>query len=130
VIASCEIGKKKVSVCGHSKRATYRFGRPGKIELEGDDLRYNFTGYSGGGESQIALSRGSWRYVIYDGMIRTGFRDGHNDPRFYSGLLVLRKGHVVSDRNCGGLYSYLASGVADHYMPRGPETDHELHLDF
>jgi hypothetical protein len=120
-IASCPIGRRLVSICGRSKRATYRFGRPGKIELEGDNIRYNFTGQWGGGESQIALSRGSWRYVLYDGMVRTGFRGG---------LLVLKNRHIVSDRKCGSVPLVINSSIADDYMPSGPETDHEPHLDF
>lgn len=127
-VFSCPVGGRIVSVCGPrgggSGDLTYRYGRPGRVELaQRGGLAYASRGYSGGGEAQISFARGGYRYVVYDRTVRTGFEDGRNDPAFTQGLLVLRGGRVALNRRCsadsGGM-----DGRATARLPRGAFVEH------
>ena len=123
---SCPIHGKIVSVCGISAgKAVYRFGRPGRIELQSRDLRKAEQGASGGGEDQINFTANGYRYIVYAQTIRTGFgSDGHNDPDFISGLVVQKDGRKVMFAVCGGGGGQTIDWTADRFMPRGDFVDH------
>ena len=79
----------------------YRYGRPGRIELEAPDVRRTYTGWSGGGETQVYADTPTHRYIVYDRMVRTGFDDeGHNLSEMTEGLVVQSEGRTVSNRDC------------------------------
>lgn len=119
---SCPIGGKLVSVCGRAGGgATYRYGRPGRVEMRATDLRFAQRGYSGGGEQQIWFANSGYRYVIYDRVVRTAFgADGKHDPQASAGLMVQHGGRTVSNRGCGGGIASRAAGA----MPRGDFVEH------
>lgn len=102
VLFTCQVGSKTVSICGQEKGgALYRFGRPGRIELEATDLHRAHDGWSGGGETQVYADTPTHRYVVYDRMVRTGFgADGHNDPKETVGVMVQSGGQTISSRLC------------------------------
>ena len=123
---SCPIRGKVVSVCGISNgKSVYRFGRPGRIELQSHDLHKAEQGASGGGEDQINFTANGYRYIVYAQTVRTGFgSDGHNDPDFISGLVVQKDGRKVMAAVCGGGGGQTIDWTADHFMPRGDFVDH------
>lgn len=113
VLFSCQVGSKTVSICGGQQErgqdkagegqagAVYRYGLPGRVELEATDLHQAFEGWAGGGETQVYADTPMHRYVVYDRMVRTGFdREGHNLSQMTQGLLVQSGGRMISSRNC------------------------------
>ena len=89
VLYSCAVGHKVVSICGGDGKATYYFGKPGKIEMSSQALHFAETGFSGGGETQVSLTNGAYSYIVYDKTVRTSFSSGgQNDPESSSGLVV------------------------------------------
>jgi hypothetical protein len=108
VLFTCKVGTKVVSICGQEQSqeqgqsgAIYRFGRPGHVELEVDDLHRAHDGWSGGGETQVYADTPTHRYIVYDRMGRIGVdNEGHNIPKFTSGLLVQSRGRMVSSQEC------------------------------
>jgi hypothetical protein len=126
VIATCILGSKIASVCGQtSGRATYRFGQRNRVELQSSHLHFASQMFSGGGETQIYLARGAYRYVLFDRTIRTGFgRDGNNNPEFSSGLLVQRSGKAVRSSQCSGANQSIASVNLSRYMAEGAYVEH------
>jgi hypothetical protein len=106
VLFTCQLGAKTVSICGQQQDrgptgAVYRYGRPGRVELEATDLHRAFEGWAGGGETQVYADTPTHRYVVYDRMVRTGFdREGHNLSQLTQGLFVRSGGETVSSRRC------------------------------
>ena len=99
---TCPVGKKVVSICGSGGKATYHFGRPGRVEMSSDALSFAETAFSGGGETQISFRNGAYIYIVYDKTTRTSFSsDGHHDPDFSSGLVVQKSGKTISALACG-----------------------------
>ena len=103
----CEAGRKQIAVCGVSDadgkpQAQYRYGSDtAEMVLSGG--RFSNTPYSGGGESQIQFSNDTTRYIVYSRTIRTNFAPGEpNNPEFTDGVLVVRGGNVLADRQCTG----------------------------
>ena len=119
---SCEIGDKRVSVCGSGSGAVYRYGTPGKVELTSRSLTFANRAYSGGGESQITAKNGDYTYTVYDSTVRTSFGEGGNDPEFSSGLVVSRGGRMISSKMCKAESSIDA--VAERSLPAGSFADH------
>lgn len=103
VLFTCDIGTKTVSICGREKGgAAYRYGRPGRVELEATDLHLADRGWSGGGETQVYADTPTHRYIVYNRVVRTAFGlDGRHDPKITSGLLVQREGRTVWSGECG-----------------------------
>ena len=102
VLFTCDVRAKLVSICGQEQGgAVYRYGRPGRLEVETADLHRAFEGWPGGGETQAYADTPTHRYVVFDRMVRTGFDDeGHNIPRMTQGLLVQSGGRTVLNREC------------------------------
>lgn len=102
-IFSCTTKAKKVaSLCASpdfsAKGGTlqYRFGTPGKTELQYPDtpqpatgkFLFSSTAYSGGGEAHIRFSNGGYDYILFDRTVRTNFKGPTNDPQFSAGIVV------------------------------------------
>ena len=122
---ACPIAKGLLSACRHKGVATYRFGRPGRIELEIRGGRFAQRGYSGGGEAQILFQRKDHSYVVYDRLVRSAFgADGRNEPQSTSGLLVQRRGRTLSNRQCIGKGEYSIDRRGAAHVPSGPFTEH------
>ncbi|MES3153769.1 hypothetical protein [Sphingomonas faeni] len=119
---SCEIGAKRVSVCGSGSGAVYRYGSPGKVELTSRSLTFANRGYSGGWESQITAKNGDYTYTVYDSTVRTAFGDGGNDPAFSSGLVVSRGERTISSKMCKAESSIDAA--AEQSLPAGRFAEH------
>lgn len=119
---SCEIGAKRVSVCGSSSFAVYRYGTPGKVELTSRSLTFANRSYSGGGESQITAKNGDYTYTAYDSTVRTSFGDGGNNPEFSSGLVVSRGKRMISSKMCKSESSIDAD--AERALPAGSFAEH------
>lgn len=120
---SCPIGRKVVSVCRSAGGAAYRFGRPGRVELDIGGGRLAQRGYSGGGETQIVFARGAHRYVVYDRVVRTSFGSGgRHDPQQSSGVLVTRNGKVAANLSCTGSGDYAIHSGQAAGLPKGPFT--------
>lgn len=105
---SCTAGSKRIAVCGVTnaqgqKTAQYRFGTPEEAEIVLDGGRFANVPYSGGGEAQIAFANGATRYIVYSRTVRTNFTAGEpNNPEFTDGVMVLRNGETIADRQCTG----------------------------
>jgi hypothetical protein len=119
---SCEIGAKRVSVCGRGSGAVYRYGTPGKVELSAPSLTFANRAYSGGGESQLTASNGDYTYTVYDRTVRTSFEEGGNDPAFSSGLVIARAGRVISSKMCKSESPVEAD--AERALPAGSFVEH------
>ena len=123
---SCPVRGKIVSICKmQTGKAAYRFGRPGRVELQSRDLHVAERGYSGGGEDQVWFQANGFRYVVYAKTMRTDVGSGgRNDPQSTSGLVVQKDGHVVSSMGCGGEGDQPILSEAYHILPRGDFVEH------
>lgn len=136
---SCRISTKVVSICGRPRseqaqgertpgeqaqdRAVYRFGRPGRIELEATGLHYAEQGFAGGGETQVYADTATHRYIVFEEVVRTAFgADGRHDPQADSGLFVQRGGKIVSSRTCTEAMTF--SPLAEKLIPPGDYVPH------
>ena len=123
VLFNCEITTKLVSICGQGQeRAIYRFGRPDRIELEATNLHRAEQGFSGGGETQVYFSTSTYRYIVYDQVVRTSFGDdGRHDPQERSGLIVQKDRKTIADQQCAmpGTFKRLIEALvpAGDYLP-------------
>lgn len=126
VLASCQIAKKMASVCGKGGNSVYRFGRPGRIEVEAGRLQYSMQMFAGGGESQIQFRKGLYRYVLFDRMVSRGIdAEGHSPKRVDSGLLVQKGNRKVFERACvPGDAVMLNSNAAPRFMVTGRYVPH------
>ena len=101
----CEAGRKQIAVCGVTDAkgkpsAQYRYGSD-TAELVLADGRFASVPYSGGGESQIEFVNDATRYIVYSRTVRTNFKAGEpNDPEMTDGVMVVRGGKVLSDKQC------------------------------
>ena len=119
---SCEIGAKRVSVCGGGSGAVYRYGTPGKVELSSHNLTFANQGYSGGGETQITAENDDYTYTVYSSTVRTSFGEGGNDPEFSSGLVIARGERVIASKTCNRASSVEA--LAEEVLPTGNFVEH------
>jgi hypothetical protein len=99
VLFECGAGAKMIAVCGETPE--YRFGTPAKLDLAvSDGMTHAETAYSGGGEQELIVSNGEYRYIIYSSMIRTNFGPGGNEPAFEAGVTVQRGEKTLATRKC------------------------------
>ena len=126
---SCRIGTRVVSICAQPRseqaqdRAVYRFGRPGRIELEGTGLHYAQQGFAGGGETQVYADTPTHRYIVFNEIMRTAFgADGRHDPQADSGPFVQRGAKIVSSRFCTEAVTF--SLLAEKLIPPGDYVPH------
>jgi hypothetical protein len=130
---TCKISSKVVSICGQPRGehaqggAVYRFGRPGRIDLEVANLHHAEHGTSGGGDAEVYADTPTHRYVVYDTIVRTGFGpSGHFDPQEVFGLLVQSGGKTVSNRTCTEPVDL--DPLVGTLMPKGDYVDHDVTL--
>ncbi len=108
VVFACHVGGKMVSLCrpaGDRGMLSYRFGVPDKLELSypepGRQAGAAFTVKSlplvGGGETTVAFQRGPYTYTVYSRIARGADDTG---PAFEDGVIVARRGKVVSRMRC------------------------------
>lgn len=101
----CEAGRAQIAVCGTTDmegrpNAQYRYGVD-QAELVLSNGRFASVPYSGGGEAQIEFASGTTRYIVYSRTVRTNFAAGEaNNPEFTDGVMVVRDGETVADRQC------------------------------
>jgi opacity protein-like surface antigen len=103
-VFACSFGARQVEVVRDGGRLTYRFGRPGRPELElaGDaasgTLFYHRTLYARGEDQTLRFTSGDFSYVIFSGWSAPNryLEGARND----SGLLVLRGARVIRRMNC------------------------------
>ena len=123
VLANCAIGQRRVSICAKGKVAAYRYGRPGRIELDVPGVQWASTSYSGGGELQVTAQNGAHSYTLFDRIVRTGFgADGLNNPAEDSGLVVRRGDTILSARTCTPIEP-IAAQVRE-LLPEGAFVEH------
>jgi len=104
VVFSCTVGAKLASLClADNDRLSYRFGKPGAIELTypepgtvGAFERSNALLY-GGGIVTVSFKRGEFEYGVYSKMGRAA---GGGDPETEDGVTVARKGKRVATLVC------------------------------
>jgi hypothetical protein len=53
IVASCPIRRRLVSVCGRNGIATYRFGRPGRLEVSANAMHHAHQMFSGGAKARL-----------------------------------------------------------------------------
>lgn len=108
VVFACHVGGKMVSLCrpaGDRGMLSYRFGVPDKLELSypepGRQAGAAFTVKSlplvGGGETTVAFQRGVYTYTVYSRIARA---EDDTGPAFEDGVIVARRGRVVSRMRC------------------------------
>lgn len=108
VVFACHVGSKMVSLCrppGDRGMLSYRFGKPEALELTypepGRQARAAFTVKSapliGGGETTVAFRRGAYTYTVYS---RVGRGEDGTRPEFEDGVIVARRGKVLSRMRC------------------------------
>lgn len=136
MLFACDIGAKKVAVCGGKERggaryAQYRFGTSARIELAypargTEGLTYASEMYSGGGQVEINFTRDGLSYGVFSRTIRTGFGpDGRNNPKFDAGVFVKRGDRLLSDRKCTNPDDASVNlQLAEKYLKPGPFTEH------
>ena len=103
-VFACSFGTRQVEVVRDGGRLTYRFGRPGRPELElaGDaasgTLFYHRTLYARGEDQTLRFVNGDFSYVIFSGWSAPNrYLEGARDD---AGLLVLRGGRLIRRMNC------------------------------
>ena len=107
VVFACHVGGKMVSLCrpaGDRGMLSYRFGGPDKLELSypepGRQASAAFTVKSlplvGGGETTVAFQRGAYTYTVYSKVARAE----DLSPEFEDGVIVARRGKVISRMRC------------------------------
>lgn len=123
---TCRIRTKSISVCGQGPgRAVYRFGLPGRIELEAAGLHHAREMFWGGGETQVYFDKGGYRTIVFDRTIRTNFgASGRHDSQFITGLIFKRGARTLSSRLCEGAGATIISGELHRYMPEAPYIEH------
>lgn len=108
VVFACHVGSKLVSLCrqaGDRGMLSYRFGGPDKLELSypepGRQASAAFTVKSaplvGGGETTVSFKRGVHTYTVYSKVARS---DDGSTPEFEDGVIVSRRGKVLSKMRC------------------------------
>lgn len=121
-IFSCPVRGKLVSVCrDRTGVSTYRFGRPGRIELQSKNLRVAQIGASGNTE-EIFFENNGFQYVVHSGWWKTDpDRRGKRRMEENSGLAVLKRGRVVWRAQCPSI-EWIDESAFDT-IPGGPFID-------
>lgn len=109
VAFTCRAGVKVISFCAHGDILHYRFGRPGKAELNfpaGDPparsvFQYSSAAYSGGGEARVRFTNAGYDYLVYTALIAGNWNaDGTRDHEELDGVLVRKNGRKVANIRC------------------------------
>jgi len=118
VLFSCRIGARLLSLCTRPEapRLSYRFGVPGRVELDyaGPFLRSSLPGY-GGGVTSVLFSRGGYDYAVYS---RARRAPGGGDPETEDGVTVSRAGRRLKTWVCDDGGAGFRAGL--DWLPRKP----------
>lgn len=100
-VFTCRLaGGKRVSVCGAGgKSAHYRYGAE-TFELALAGGAFANVMYSGGGESQIAFTNGTTRYIVFSRIVRTSFGEEGNAPAITDGVVIEQGGGFLDIKLC------------------------------
>lgn len=103
-VFACSFGTRQVEIVREGDGLTYRFGPPGRPELEltGDaasgTLFYHRTLYARGEDQSLRFVNGDHSYVVFNAWSAPNrYLEGARD---HSGLLVLRGGRVIARMDC------------------------------
>ena len=116
VTFTCPVRGRVLSICGRGSQAVYRYGRPGRVEVEAGSPTFVLEGFSGGGETQVTFHRADVGYLVYQSTVRTAFGPGGNAPEFSEGVVVRRGGKTLADHPCTGP----SAGDLTNGMERAP----------
>lgn len=127
-IFSCDLGKKRVSVCASDRIVTYRYGTAGKapemqISSDGKDGRVHsdfVVGGGGGQQTSLRFSNGDTHYIVF-----SGYAGGLTERpgKTWSGLDVLKGSTSVNNRECGaGKLVPLTSSYIPAFVPADEEN--------
>ncbi|MDJ0275699.1 hypothetical protein QLH51_02605 [Sphingomonas sp. 2R-10] len=120
---TCTLGAHRASLCAKGGKATYRYGRPGQIELASRRLTMATRSLSGGGETQITAASNGHSHTMFDRTTRTAFgADGRNDPKSETGLIVRHGDKRLSSRICEN--DMPISSRSRTVIPAGPFVPH------
>jgi hypothetical protein len=121
---TCDVGTKVVSICGRADSGSdFRFGRPGRVELQIPRLTLANRAFSGGGEAQVYADTSTHRYIVYERTVRTSFgNDRHHDPQSEAGLVIQSRGQTISNRQCASPATFSQSARAR--IPLGDYAPH------
>ena len=124
-IFQCGFGARQVEVVRDGAALTYRFGRPGRPEVEisgtaaGGNVHYHRTLYPRGEDQSLRFTRGAYSYVIFNAFQTPDYRlEGARDD---SGLLVLRHGRRIARMNCRDEAELIEYPIFDG-LPRDEEN--------
>jgi hypothetical protein len=128
-IFSCDLGKKRVSVCAGDRLVTYRYGTVGQtvpemqISSNGKDGRVHsdsIVGGGGGQQTSLRFSNGDTHYIVFSGYAGSlTERPG----KTWSGLDVLNGTTSVRNRQCSaGKLSQLSSSSIPAFVPMDEEN--------
>jgi hypothetical protein len=128
-IFSCDLGKKRVSVCASDRLVTYRYGTVGKavpemqISSNGADGRVHsdfVVGGGGGQQTSLRFSNGDTHYIVFSGYAGSlTERPGKK----WSGLDVLNGSTSMNNRQCGpGKLLPLDSSAIPTFVPAEEEN--------
>ena len=101
---ACSFGTRQVEIVRDGELFRYRFGAPGRTELElsgdaaGGTVFYHRTLYARGEDQTLRFANGGYSYVIFNGWSAPDH--ALRGARDYSGLLVLRGGRVIRRLDC------------------------------
>ncbi len=122
-VFSCKVKNgSDLAVCAGDENVYYRYGK-GSPEMTVMGGRFASVAYSGGGEAQIAFTKGRTTYIVFSRVIRTNFEPGEpNQPAISDGVMVmlgdeLLTTHICDDPNARPIDYDLAVKV----MEREPE---------
>lgn len=120
-IFQCSLGTRQVEVVRAGPTLTYRFGRPGRPELEitgtaaGGNVHYHRTLYPHGEDQTLRFTRGAYSYVVFNAFQTPDYRqEGARDD---SGVLVLRNGRRIRRMNCRSGGDFIERDIFDTLPP-------------
>lgn len=114
-----------LALCGSAAGGvSYRFGLPGRVELESKKLSAAYQMYSGGGETQVSFRNKEYSYIVFDRAVRAAVGGEMAGTTFSSGLLVSRSGRIVSRRLCRD-DATLSPSEMQRLLPSGPFVYHD-----
>ena len=105
-IFQCGFGTRQVEVVRDGAVLTYRYGRPGRWEMEvRGNVSYHRTLYPRGEDQTLRFANGAYSYVVFNAFQTPDYRQ--EGARDFSGILVLRNSRVIRRLDCRtdqGLY--------------------------
>lgn len=108
VVFACQLASRQVALCGQGQplaRLAYRYGRPGRIELQHvaalDQYYRSSAPQFGGGDTSVGFARRGWEYQLYSRNTRSpGATPEERVPVTEDGLRVGRPGQLATPRVC------------------------------